>query len=387
MKLKIAVVDGNPADLGILRRMLNSSDLDVELAAVSGAIEFQNLQHDQFDCALIDVRLSDGDGVDALRHICAGKDYPPCPVIVMSMHGDEHTATRAFKAGANDYLIKDSLTPNSLKRTVLNAIDKWHTEYTMRNDWELQRVALQNVERANIAKTRFISNLSHQVRIPLTTIIGFAELIETARLGDEKVAFEKYQDYAADISRSAREVLDLMSSIIDLARFENGDSQITKANFDPRHALRQVIEAFSEYANNAHVSVRVDDGRAPHSIESDDRAVKVIMTNLLSNAIKFTPAGRHVEVKLREVEGGLCVFSVEDSGAGMNPEDLGYLMRPFERYRTQVTSTGNELGVGLPMVNSLVQTLGGDLRFETAPGRGTTATVVLPGTTPDLTRQ
>lgn len=387
MMLKIAVVDGNPADLGILRRMLNSSDLDVDLVEVSGAVEFQNLTHDQFDCALIDVRLPDGDGVDALIRVCAGKDYPPCPVIVMSMHGDEHTATRAFKAGANDYLIKDSLTPNNLKRTLLNAIDKWHAEYTMRNDWELQRHALQNAERANIAKTRFISNLSHQVRIPLTTIIGFAELIEAARLGDDKAAFGKYQEYAGDISRSAREVLDLMSSIIDLARFENGDSQITKANFDPRHALRQVIETFSEHADNAHVSVRVDDVRAPHSIESDDRAFKVIMTNLLSNAIKFTPAGQHVQVKLREVEGGFCVFSVEDSGAGMNPEDLGYLVRPFERYRTQVTSTGKDLGVGLPMVNSLVQTLGGDLRFETAPGRGTTATVVLPGTATDATRQ
>lgn len=378
MTLKVVIVDSNPADREILRRMLNSSDLEVDMVEIVQACDFLPLALADFDCALIDCRLPDRDGIETLAEVCQGKSYPPCPMIIMSGPGDEHTAARAFKAGANDYLIKDSMTPNILRRTVVNAIDKWHAEDAMRNDWESQRHALRNAERANIAKTQFISSLSHQLRIPLTTIIGFSELIESAGRGDEREAWDTYKDYAADIGRSARELLELMNGIIDLARIENGDMPIAATSFDPRRALHDVIESFSEHANNAHVGLNVDDHKAPRLMVSDDRAVMVIMANLLSNAIKASPAGREVQVQLLELEDGTCRFSVTDCGVGMNPADVQNLMRPFERYHPQVTSSGNELGVGLPLVSSLVQTLGGNITFDTTPGEGTTATVVLP---------
>lgn len=387
MTLRLILVDGNPADLSIIRRMLNSSDLDIELTELVCVRDFLALPLSEYDCVLIDARLPDRDGIEALAESCNGKSYPPCPMIVMSNHGDEHTAARAFKAGANDYLIKNSMTPNSLRRTVVNAIDKWHTEDAMRNDWEWQRHALRDAERANTAKSRFIANLSHQLRTPLTSIIGFSELIEVAGLGDDREGWDRYKNYAGDISRCAREVLELMNGIIDLARIENGETPVTTSSFDPRQALKEVIDAFSEHATNAHVGLRVDDRMAPHLMVSDDRAIMVIMTNLLSNAIKFTPAGSHVQVHLRELDGDKCLFSVADAGSGMTQDDLLQVTRPFERYRAQVTSSGNEVGIGLPLVNSLVQTLGGDLKFDTTPGIGTTATVVLPKSVPGEAQQ
>jgi len=383
MTLRMIIADSNPADRVIMRRTLNSSDLDVELVEVTSAADFQALPMADFDCALIDFRLTDRDGIDALAEACEDKSFPPCPVIIMSCHGDEHTAARAFKAGANDYLVKDSMTPNTLRRTVVNAIDKWHAEDAMRNDWEMQRHMLRNAERANIAKTRFISNLSHQLRIPLTAIMGFSELIESGELGNDPAAWEKYRNYAADINRSARDVLELMSGIIDLARIENGDLPITIESFDPRKALRDVVETFCEHASNAHVDLRVDDMKAPQRMMSDGRAVMVIMTNLISNAIKYTPAGRHVQVKLCEPESGKCQFTVADSGGGMNPDEVHLLTRPFERHHTQIASSEDNIGIGLPLVDSLVRTLGGNLKFDTAIGAGTTATVVLPLTAPD----
>ncbi len=383
MTLKLLLVDDNPADRAIVRRMLGSSDLDADLHEVVCANDFLGLPLDDFDCALIDVRLPDRDGIDALVEISQGASYPPLPVIIMSGLGDEHTAARAFKAGANDYLIKDSLTPNALRRTLINAIDKWHAEDAMRNDWESQQDALRTAERSNKAKTRFISNLSHQLRIPLTAIIGFAEMIETGDLGNDERAWKRYRDYAGDISSSAREVLELVGSVIDLTRAEIDDEPVLATTFDPRETLREVVESFTEEAGEAQVDLSIDDRKAPVSIHTDDRAVQAIMTNLLSNAIKFTPAGRHVRVQLCEIEGERCLFSVADTGIGMDPEDLRRLIRPFERYKSQVKSNHYELGIGLPLVNSLVRVLGGELNFDTAPGTGTTATVVLPKQVPD----
>lgn len=383
MTLKLLLVDDNPADRAIVRRMLGSSDLDADLHEVVCANDFLGLPLDDFDCALIDVRLPDRDGIDALVEISQGASYPPLPVIIMSGLGDEHTAARAFKAGANDYLIKDSLTPNALRRTLINAIDKWHAEDAMRNDWESQQDALRTAERSNKAKTRFISNLSHQLRIPLTAIIGFAEMIETGDLGNDERAWKRYRDYAGDISSSAREVLELVGSVIDLTRAEIDDEPVLATTFDPRETLREVLESFTEEVGEAQVDLSIDDRKAPVSIHTDDRAVQAIMTNLLSNAIKFTPAGRHVRVQLCEIEGERCLFSVADTGIGMDPEDLRRLIRPFERYKSQVKSNRYELGIGLPLVNSLVRVLGGELNFDTAPGTGTTATVVLPKQVPD----
>lgn len=385
MTLKVIIVDNNPADRAILRRMLNASDLDVDLFEFAQASELSALAVADFDCALIDCRLPDRDGIDALADMCQGKSYPPCPAIVMSGPGDEHTAARAFKAGANDYLIKDSMTPNTLRRTIVNAIDKWHDEDAMRNDWESQKHALQKAERANVAKTQFISSLSHQLRIPLTSIIGFSELIESAGKGNGRKAWDAYREYAADINRSARDLLEMMNGIIDLARIENGDMPIAPATFDPRRALHDVIASFSEHVKNANVDLRVDDQKAPRQMFSDDRAVMAIMTNLLSNAINASPSGRDVQVELRELEDGACRFSVTNCGATMKSTDMRDRARPFERYQP-VTSCNMEFGAGLPMVSTLVQTLGGEIKFDTAPSERTTAIVVLPqmagGSTP-----
>ncbi len=383
MTLKLLLVDDNPADRAIVRRMLGSSDLDADLHEVVCANDFLALPLDDFDCVLIDVRLPDRDGIDALVEISKGASYPPLPVIIMSGLGDEHTAARAFKAGANDYLIKDSLTPNALRRTLINAIDKWHAEDAMRNDWEAQKNALRTAERSNKAKTRFISNLSHQLRIPLTAIIGFAEMIEIGGLGDDERAWKRYKSYAGDISDSAREVLELVGSVIDLTRVEIDEEPVIATTFDPRETLREVVESFADEAGEAQVDLSVDDRKAPVSIHTDGRAVQVIMTNLLSNAIKFTPAGRHVRVQLCEIDGEKCLFSVADTGVGMDPEDLHRLIRPFERYKSQVESNRYDVGIGLPLVNSLVRVLGGELNFDTSPGMGTTATVVLPKHAPD----
>ncbi|MBO6946614.1 MAG: hybrid sensor histidine kinase/response regulator [Rhodospirillales bacterium] len=381
MTLKLLIVDDNPADRAIVRRMLSASDLDAEYHEVSCVSEFLALPLPEFDCALIDVRMPDKDGIEGLTEACRGTSYPPCPVIVMSGQGDEHTAARAFKAGANDYLIKDTLTPNGLRRTLINAIDKWHAEDAMRNDWETQQQALRNAERASVAKTRFISSLSHQLRVPLTAIMGFAELIESKGLGNDKDAWEKYTEYAADIGQSARDVLTLVSSVMELTRIEIEDGPMMATSFDPKVTLWEVIDTFSDEVIKARLDLKVDDQKAPKTIFTDGRAVQAIMTNLLSRAIKATPAGRYVRVQLSKVDEERCLFSVSDTGIGMNPEDLSRLIRPFERHRAQAISDETGIGIGLPLVNSLVRVLGGELNFDTAPGVGTTATVVLPNHT------
>ncbi len=382
MNLKLVIVDDNPADRAMLRRMLNSSDLVVELVEIATARELIALSLSDIDCVLLDNRLPDRDGIDAIIEVSRDRQYPPCPMIIMTGQGDEHTAARAFKAGANDYLIKDTLTPNGLSRALVNAMDKWHSEDAMRNDWEAQKNVIKVAERASQAKTQFIAHLSHQLRIPLTAILGFSQLIEDGELGEDKAAWDKYKAYASDINRSAQQVFDLMTIILELAQVETGEARARHATFDPCEMLRETVELFSKQMMVVDVALEIDSQDAPPAICSDDRALKSIMTNLLSNAINDTPPGHSVQVRLRALDRDKFEFSVTDKGAGIHPDKLSNLARPFERYKENIITSGDEVGLGLHLVNALVKSLDGTLSVDSAPGRGTTVSVVVPSVLP-----
>lgn len=385
MILKLVIVDDNPADRAMLRRMLNSSDLVVDLVEIATARELIALSLNDIDCVLLDNRLPDRDGIDAIIEVSRDRQYPPCPMIIMTGQGDEHTAARAFKAGANDYLIKDTLTPNGLSRALLNAMDKWHSEDAMRNDWEAQKNAIKVAERASQAKTQFIAHLSHQLRIPLTAILGFSQLIEDGELGDDKAAWDKYKAYASDINRSAQQVFDLMTSILELAQVESGETRVRHATFNPCETLRETVELFAKQMLVADIALDIDSQDAPPAICSDDRALKSIMTNLLSNAISNTSPGHSVQVRLRALNSDKFEFSVTDNGAGIHSDKLSNLARPFERYKENIITSGDEVGLGLHLVNALVKSLDGVVNVDSAPGRGTMISVVVPSVLPDGT--
>ncbi len=378
MKIRVLVVDDNPADRALVNRLMRSSDLDADIVEIERASEFLDIPLENFDCILLDNRLPDRDGIDALIEASGESMSLPCPVVILSGQGDEHVAARAIKAGASDYLVKDSVTPNGLARAISNAMEKWQREERVRADWEQQRQALILAEQANWAKTQFLSNMSHELRTPLTAILGFSQLVNTQALGSDPDAWAKYVDYAGDINNSAQRLLDMISDVLDVARLEGGAQQLLLTEFSADECLDEALDMLDTLAKRKNLGVVADRPETPVRMTSDRRAVSVIMTNLLSNAVKHTPPDGHVRVNLRAHDGGKCVFSVADTGIGMNPEDLPRLLRPFERYDTAFATQAGGLGLGLSQVNSLVQSLQGALTFDTALGCGTTATVVMP---------
>lgn len=378
MRLRVLIVDDNPADRALLTRLLRSSDLDVDIVELERGRDLLSMPLNSFDCVLLDNMLPDRDGIDALEDLASSSGGLPRPVIIMSGQGDEHIAARAFKAGANDYMVKDSITPNGLSRTIKNAIDKWRLEDRVRSDWEAQKRALLAAENANRAKTQFLSNMSHELRTPLTAILGFSQIIRAGSFGETQEAWEKYKDYAADIHNSAEHLLDMISDILDVARVESGTSKLSPSDFDPCVVLHETMRMMSLDDGEPRAEVALNLDEAPKMMHSDDRALKMIMMNLISNAIKYTPPEGYIQVRLRSLASGECLFSVADTGIGMDPADIPRLIRPFERYEDSFDSQTSGLGIGLSLVHSLVDLMGGRLEFDTAPGLGVTASVVLP---------
>ena len=229
-------------------------------------------------------------------------------------------------------------------------------------------------ESANRAKSEFLANMSHELRTPLNAINGFSEIMTAEMFGP--LGDRRYKEYAQDILNSGQHLLALINDILDMAKIEAGKLNMS---FEPI-ALEEVVEdAVRLVRNRAEQSglvLGVELGALPE-IEADYRALKQVLLNLLSNALKFTPRGGSVRV-LGERAGDKVRLSVRDSGIGIAPEDIERLATPFEQIESQHSKTQQGTGLGLALTKSLIEMHGGALTFESAPGQGTTVSVLLP---------
>ncbi len=360
-----------------MRRLLRSSGMDAEVVEVSRAGDFLNQPHDAFDCILLDNRLPDGEGIEALDKLSEEK-LPP--VIVMSGQGDEQIAARAIKSGASDYLVKDSVTPRGLARAIRKAIEIAELERGLHRDSEDQVRALAIAERANEAKAVFLAKLSHELRIPLTSILGFSQVLSAEAFGPGAENWDRYKDYAADIHHSTTKLLSLLDSVLDMALLSSGAPAPELSEIDPIPVVSDVVERWQSVAEGKSVVLVADVAGGPRSVFSDERLLRSIVSSLVSNAVNYTPPDGVVKVVLSDSPESWSLV-VADNGCGMDPETLPWLLRPFEDYDINMVWKAENLGIGLPMMQSAADMLRASVTFDTSPELGTTVSVTLPKST------
>ncbi|MCA8907466.1 MAG: HAMP domain-containing histidine kinase [Rhodospirillaceae bacterium] len=239
------------------------------------------------------------------------------------------------------------------------------------------RIARDAAELANEAKSTFLANVSHELRTPLNAILGFSEMIKLGILGHEPAV--RQTQYAGFIHDSGRHLLDLINDLLDLSKAEAGRLTLHEEEVDLGAVVEDCIRLLSPAADQAGVTIaaRHDDFEGA-TLRADDRKLRQILLNLLSNAMKFTPQGGRVTLAADNAPDGGLTLSVVDTGAGMTADELEQAMLPFvqvgDAHNRQVPGTG----LGLPLTKQLVELHGGRLEMDSAPGRGTTATVHVP---------
>ena len=231
--------------------------------------------------------------------------------------------------------------------------------------------------KANEAKSQFLSNMSHELRTPLNAIVGFAEMIGGESLGP--VGIPKYAEYARDIHESGVHLSAQFEQMLGLAQAESGELKLARRHFAPGQLVQAVVKNLSGMAEQAGVALDIQgDFASLPDIEGDEAKLRMSFANLLHNAIKFSPPGGIVTIAGART-GRMFKFIVADSGAGISPEDLPLVTRPFHRGRRAYDARQQGAGLGLPFAKSIVELHGGRLEIESEPGRGTTVSVSLPG--------
>jgi PAS domain S-box-containing protein len=249
-------------------------------------------------------------------------------------------------------------------------------DVTERKRGEIElRLAREAAERSNQAKSVFLANMSHELRTPLNAILGFAEILERELFGP--LGDPRYVEFAADIHRSGRHLLEIISDILDLAKVEAGEMGLEEREVDVAELMRGAARLIAETALRRRIRLDVRPPRGRVAILGDSTRLRQILLNLLSNSVKFTPEGNEIIVSCGRT-GDDFFMRVADTGIGMTEEELSLAMQPFHQIDNSLSRHHEGTGLGLPLIQSLTELHGGALDIKSAPGVGTTATVILP---------
>ena len=243
---------------------------------------------------------------------------------------------------------------------------------------ELEKSAEQ-AKNANEAKTRFLFNMSHDIRTPMNAIIGFTTLAVSNIDNKERV-----RDYLGKILSSSNHLLSLINDVLDMSRIESGKMHLeeTEVNLsDLLHDLKTIIGG-QIHAKQLELYMDAMDV-TDEDVYCDKTRLNQVLLNLLSNAIKFTPAGGTVSVRLRQfpsTQKGCAKYEirVKDNGIGMSQEFAQKIFDPFERERTSTVSKIQGTGLGMAISKNIVNMMGGTIEVQTEQGKGTEFIVCLP---------
>ena len=235
--------------------------------------------------------------------------------------------------------------------------------------------AAQNALAASRAKTEFLANMSHELHTPLSSIIGFAEMMEREMRGPMPVA---YREYAKNIVESGRQLLGMVGDVLDMSHIESGKYRLEESEIDIGETLTEIFRLVQGRAAQAGLYLQARVANHLPRLRADPKAFKQIVLNLLTNAIKFTKAGGHIYVLPALVPEGDLSIRVVDTGVGIKEADLARITLPFERVGEATTHRQPGAGLGLTLVNALAVLHGGTLQLQSKVGVGTVATVTLP---------
>lgn len=373
----IVVVDDNPATLYATSRVLRHSGFDVR-EAETGLDGVEMAKEAPVDLVVLDIDLPDIDGYEVCRRIRAMPSTNRVRVVYLSASFvDDKHKVRGFEAGADGFLTHP-VEPEVLIATVGALLRTRAIEEELEQLLESERQAREEAERANRAKDDFLATLSHELRSPLTAVVGWAD-VALIRAREHPALLSAIQA----IARNARLQARLISDLLDVSRITAG--KLLQLDLD-YVAIGEIIETSIESVakDAARRGIRLDrqlDSPTATVFGDSGRLVQIV-TNLLSNAVKFSNADAVIEVGLTSDDAHVYIV-VRDYGCGIAPD---VLPRVFDRFWQEETSSRRShggLGLGLSIVKHLTALHGGTVSAASdGEGHGVTLTVTLPVASP-----
>jgi CheY-like chemotaxis protein len=359
----ILVVDDSPENLALISNLLKS-DYQVKIA-INGKRALQIATSDTPPALiLLDVEMPDMDGFEVCRQLKSNALTAGIPVIFLTAKSEMEDERTGFELGAVDYLTKPISPPIAMARVKNQLTIKTMADFLQEKNVELG-IARDIAEKANNAKSKFISSMSHELRSPLNAVLGFAQLMdaETATLTVSQ------KDSLKQIMKAGWHLLTLINEILDLAKVESGKVSVSEESVPLVEVLIECCAMLEPLAQQRGIKLIAPAINRLHHVRADRIRLKQVVINLLSNAIKYNHSQGSVELCWSESQSGTLRVECIDTGVGLNAQQLSKLFQPFNRLG-QENGSEEGTGIGLVMAKQLIELMGGTIGVKSKVGKG-----------------
>lgn len=251
-------------------------------------------------------------------------------------------------------------------------------DITLRKQMEISlRLAKDQADAANRAKSMFLANMSHELRTPMNAILGFSEMILKETFGP--LGSEKYSEYIGDVHSSAEHLLEIINEVLDMSKIEAGRVDLDEADLDLKDLIESVTRMMGARMFDKNLSLHEDISDDLPRLRGDPRLIRQIVINLVTNAVKFSKDGGRIDVGGRVLEDGQMEVSIADDGIGIPKDKIEQAMEPFGQVSEQAENAAEHgTGLGLPLAKAMVDLHGGTLDINSDIDQGTQITILFP---------
>ena len=362
---RILAVDDDRINLRIIGGILRNEGYEIAEAA-SGEQALEVYATFQPNLVLLDVMMPGIDGFATCRTLKKNYGDKCAPVIFVTAKSEADDVVMGFDAGGVDYLTK----PFRPKEVVARI----RTHLSNQQLVEQQKDLVQQLSKANAAKDRFLGMCAHDLRNPLSSIRGLAELMDENAIGELTA---EQREIIQTIHGASQSMLQLVNELLDVATIEAGHLKLEKVPTSIVEIVERSVHLSNIEAAKKNTKIEMVTGGMDPIVDVDRNKIRQVVDNLINNAVKYSPRGSIVTVLIHS-HGAVAGFAVRDSGPGIPESERHKLFKDYGRLSTLPTGGEKSTGLGLAICRKIVEAHNGTIGVDNIPGRGAEFIVSLP---------
>ncbi len=371
----ILVVDDTPENISILSSLLRGQYRTKVATSGTVALEIASSAQTRPDLILLDITMPDMDGYEVCRRLKEDENLRDIPVIFLSALNETVDKVKAFSVGGIDYVTKP-FHADEVQARVETHLKVRRLQVELEKQNRILQEYNEQLRQLHALKDDFLRIASHDLKNPLTCIIGFADIISSFT-PPGTVMTAATHGWAGKITSQSKVMLKIIEDFLDFQAMEDGQLKLNRELIDLNEIARGVLERNAGYAVKKSITPHLDLDQSLPLVQADKSRLAQVLDNFVSNAVKFSPPGEHVTIRTQKINDGILV-EVLDSGPGLTGEDTKKLFVKYAKLSNQPTGSEKSSGVGLAICKRIVDLHGGRIGGRNNPNGGTTFWFELP---------